>query len=369
MKFKVRSNKVLTEAVSKSMPNWLKPSVFNSFVYGDTSTRNPIKSNSYSYADANNSESSNYELGYYKKSDKAKSYADKGYDLGSRLATGKRFHGNNMTWRNRSFTDVLNSSDINFAGADFKTGEIPKKSTDEKLTDPRYQCFFLIEKDGKQQIYAPGLNDKELTIIDPSKTFKYLSYAKIKPYIKDFCYVDLQEPNSTKSSIRNSRPERLPDSDRRYKTGTRNVPNHDYRNIDKSGFIRDPNKYKKILAKNKASNYGQLLQDMYDNLTKYKDLLNIYTKNSNLRDMGSVQSIAGNLYQAVSFYDVILNKVSEIENSTQLSKEGKLESILKLFDVSDTDYYSPSRAYRSALGYINNLKGSLDKYEPSYLEW
>lgn len=92
---------------------------------------------------------------------KKNSYAKHGYDTQSNLATGyyKKGRGGDKFG---DFVNSLSKSIINFAGAEFiHVDPPPKKGTDPLLISPNYQVFMLLEGDEGQQIYAPGLNDKE----------------------------------------------------------------------------------------------------------------------------------------------------------------------------------------------------------------
>lgn len=276
---------------------------------------------------------------------------------------------------------MLKNSDINFANAEFIVTDPPKKGTDEKLKDlDHYQPFILIEKDGKQQIYAPGLNDKELCIVsDDYKTFKYVSYNQLKPYIKGFCYIDLTKPESTKSSIRSKKYSNVSDEERRYKVDIDSAKSRNYprgvgipgygpsydvikKPLDKSGYITNPDKYKEILRKNKINNYPALIQDVFDKLTEYKGLMSDYLKQIPITDKRANEntgSVLNTYRNAIYDYNNLLEKIETINNYPE---EEKKELLLQLFDPDGYDYYA------SCLNNIKNL-GFLNAYRHMYLDW
>ena len=299
---------------------------------------------------------------------KVSSYGKSGYDIKSEFASGRGFFGNNL--EATSLFGALKLKNIDLSSVDFKRGDIPKKSTDEKLTDPRYQCFFLVEKNGKQQVYAPGLNDKEASILsDDNKTYKYISYAKIKPYIKDFCYIDLTEKPRT-YEIHANKPK--PDS-----SFVRNTDKNlnkfnplDYRPIDKSGYRQDPDKYKKALSDKKAQNYEQILQGMRDELIEAKKSIQNVSMVTDALNFDSVDFVRSNyslLSYALDDYNSIIQSIEKFNNALDrglITKDECKKQIVSLFSQDGNDHLYSRFKVR-----MSELNERIDDYKPSYLDW
>ena len=339
------SNKKLNEAFSDSMPDWLRAhlltSIVNKNIPGYTSSGRQARQKAYDK---------------YKK-----------YDLDA--LKGRQQWGNELvgdTYNSDAIFRGMNKYHIDFSRAKFIHGEPPTKSTDPRMKEPN-QAFILIEFGGQKQVYAPGLNDKDVTIFPIANknatvnTFKYARFSDYKDYIKDFYYVNTTDPANSNDNLRNQRThndlyrndammqglERITDKSRKqnavWATGGR---------IDKSGYLVNPNRYKDALRKAQKSNYAKKLEKSYNILQDVKETLTNYIIEADATDSDALEFASNimrrDLANAISRYNRL---ASAIENAEQN------------WDPASPEFSSFLDGIFSRYGEVEYLDNALDSLE------
>lgn len=306
-----KNNKKLNEAFSDSMPDWLRghllTSIVNKNIPGYTASASQNRQKAY---------------------DKYK----KNYDLDAlkgRQQYGKELSGD--IYNSDAIFRGMNKYHIDFSRANFIHGEPPTKSTDPRMKEPN-QAFMLIEYGGAKQVYAPGLNDKDITIFPiadkyaPANTYKYARFSDYKPYIKDFYYVNTADPANSNDNITSQRAhndlymndaqmqglERITDKSRAqnavWATGGR---------IDKSGYLVNPKRYKDALRKAQKSNYAKKLEKSYNILQDVKETLTNYIIEADAADSDALEFASNimrrDLANAISRYNRLASTIETAE--------------------------------------------------------
>lgn len=397
MKFKkLNENRILSEAISSSAPKWLRPAIINSFK--SKNSRNQFGSQGKSRVPILGSDCGRPPIDW---DAKAKSYLNRGIDINSRLAKGMHFSGRQLWKSGNNLRRVLCDSDIDFSRANFIHDEPPKNGADQRLKDhDKYQSFILLDfgedtnGNKHEQIYAPGLNDKEVVNVSSwnhplyDKTFSYVSYKQLKPYIKDFCYIDMTDPNSKESTVkdvRNANGRIDAQNGSNYINVRFDKPSlkklyspawlpHGY-DIDKSGYIINPNRYKEILNKNRAKNYTKLLDELYDDLCSIKsEIATLFTtvdidgKKSSSSMLSDIRNLTYDFQDVSDYYNSLLSKIDSINNNTNNSEEEKKEAIIGLFGT-DADHYYGYGCYKPVRDGVNDLLKKLNRYVSTIIDW
>lgn len=305
------NNKKLNEAFSDSMPDWLRghllTSIVNKKIPGYSSSARQAREKAYDK---------------YKK-----------YDL--HALKGREQWGNELvgdTYNSDAIFRGMNKYHIDFSRAKFIHGEPPTKSTDPRMKEPN-QAFILIEFGGAKQVYAPGLNDKDVTIFPIANknatvnTFKYARFSDYKDYIKDFYYVNTADPANSNDNLKNQRANTSLDLTDAKSKGLERItdPKKDQRilwsgdgYLDKSGYLVNPNRYKDALRKAQKNNYAKKLEKSYNILQDVKETLTNYIIEADATDSDALEFASnimrGTLARAISRYNRL---ASAIENAEQ----------------------------------------------------
>ena len=300
-------NKKLNEDFADSMPAWLRAHLLGNIINKKYPYSGPEKD---------------------KALDKYKNYNIKG--LQGRRQYGKNLSGD--TWNSDAIFRGLKNTGIDFSRANFIHGDPPTKSTDPRLKAPN-QAFMLIEYDGAQQVYAPGLNDKDLTIFPiadnyaPANTYKYARFSDYKPYIKDFYYINTADPENHNDTLKSDRVNVNLGINDMKQQGQERLSKKELANFrpswrsnarpDKSGYLVNPDRLKDALRKAQKNNYAKKLQSSYNRIQDAKDTLTNYIIESDAADRDSIRFatniMRNELDDAVQYYNSFANVIQSAE--------------------------------------------------------
>ena len=325
MKFKVHKQN-LTEALSKSLPDWLKPLALKLYSgdYGsDINYYIPKMGDDANLLGANTTNRNEVKRGIYRSKYKDRPWFDpsaidvKGIDL------------------------LNNVGDINFAEADF----IHKIPTAQELLSPTSTKFWFIKGDWSSlpndddcpfnynnydRVWIPNVNNANFFKETAPTT---IAYEAIIPYITDAVYVDMDDTKTWISTVRGSKTK--PDYGvERYK----GVPS---KHRDKSGYkITNPSKYAQILYKNRKANYAEAIEKLYQDIIDIGEIINenVYP---NLKDFGTIEGYSASdmlsqYSQIVQYYEYIIEsiKIDDIDGAINsltacIQKVSQLRRLLK----------------------------------------
>ena len=131
---------------------------------------------------------------------------------------------------------------------------------------------------GEYIVYSPSLHigyDESITINNRERRISNMSLRALAPYVKEFAHAI--DSNENRKDIINKRNDRYNASKNMVnRFDVKDYWRHTNNELDKSGYEVDPNKYKRLLAKNNASKYSQNLEDLHVVLNDCKDKLNNY---------------------------------------------------------------------------------------------
>lgn len=348
-------NKKLNEDFAESMPNWLRghllSNILNKKSYSGTAERD-------------------------KAFDKYKKYNVRG--LQGRRQYGKNLSGD--TWSSDAIFRGLRDNGIDFSRANFIHGDPPTKSTDPRLKAPN-QAFMLIEYDGAQQVYAPGLNDKDLTIFPiadnyaPANTYKYARFSDYKPYIKDFYYINTQDPENRNDTLKSNRASVNVDINDMKQQGQERLSKKELANFrpswrsqarpDKSGYMVNPDRLKDALRKAQKNNYAKKLQSSYNRIQDAKDTLTNYIMEADSADRDSLRFatniMRNQLDDAIMAYNSFANVIEAAErNHDPASNEFK-----RIID----NVFSPYGEVASLDTYLDRLENEIASIKFVDFDW
>lgn len=231
--------------------------------------------------------------------------------------------------------------------------DVPEKGKLSQYFDNGYLCAVLIDKSGDEHIgnyivYAPSLyigNDETIEVNGRNRRIDSMSMKALTPYIKEIAYTQLDN-----SELRQKQSDRY-DSQKgtidRYDLGSKPYN----KDIDKSGYIVDPNKYTKLLAKLHLTDYSNRLSDLYVVLSnvksKIKDFVNADNFLPDAKNDASKYSVDYNS-SARYFQTIYTNYTKAIENYKYAMEE--LDNIEK--EKENRWYDTP--AFEVFNKYVNN---------------
>lgn len=182
---------------------------------------------------------------------------------------------------------------------------------------------------GNYIVYSPALHlnsEETIEINNRDRKIRTISLKTLAPYIKEFAFA--QNSSKANDEVHDKRHNRYNDRDgaenRRDPNDWYNSYNGSY--VDKSGYIVDPNKYKRLLAQNNSSKYMTRLEDVYVVLMDIRDKIKNYISTKSdiaLRDpknkqTGSYNSktqisdIMSKYDSAVSYYEWATDQLDNI---------------------------------------------------------
>lgn len=231
--------------------------------------------------------------------------------------------------------------------------DVPEKGKLSQYTDKDYLYAVLIDKSGDKYagnyiVYAPSLyigNDETIEVNGRNRRIDSMSMKALAPYIKEIAYTQLD--NSELRQKQSDRYDSQKDTINRYDLGTKPYN----KDIDKSGYIIDPNKYTKLLAKLHLTDYSNRLSDLYVVLSnvksKIKDFINA---DDFLPDAKSADSKYSVDYSASArdFQSIYGDYTRAIENYKYAMEE--LDNIEK----EKENYWGDTPAFETFNKYVNN---------------
>lgn len=280
-----------------------------------------------------------------KQKDKMAKFVSKGYAL------DKQSKG---YFSNRDYEEINLSKGFKIAGIDiskanFISGEVPKSASDPRLKNPNNVPIYhlVAAAPATDQVYAKGINDKEQFYAN-DKQFRYMSVKELLQNTVDFCYLDMTDENNFNKDLKQQRKDtkdelsQIPNYDRAtvYKPGmrvSRNMPQDSY--VDKSGYVVDPNRYKKKLAELGRQDISKTMDKVYKRLMNVKEectrvLMDFDPKshtgeeefNNTFADR--YDSIIAYLSNAIVSYNDIMAKIKEaLSQPDEEQKEMMLDNI------------------------------------------
>ena len=179
-----------------------------------------------------------------------------------------------------------NHKDLNYTMAfdtmKWKVEPFPEKGKLDNINDDEY-IALLVDKSGDEHkgeytVYFPSAyigNNETIEINGRNRKIASMSLRALAPYVKEYAHTI--DSFDSVIGVRNKQKDRgIAQSgsiDRKSK-------NYNWRSgdkLDKSGYIVDPNKYKRLLAQNKHTEYADRLNDLFivlsDVRTKLKDFM------------------------------------------------------------------------------------------------
>lgn len=207
---------------------------------------------------------------------------------------------------------------------------IPDKGKLDQYFDNGYIVAVLIDRSGDLNnddyiVYAPSLyinNNATITINGRNRRIDSMSMKALAPYIKDIAIADnnnsaLQQKQQDRRNAKSGSIDRVDPNDYKYS----------YKDdIDKSGYIVDPNKYTKLLAQAHQEDYNNRLEDLYVVLTGVKDSIKAFmnadnflpdAKGTSIYDskFERFSSIAAIYKNAIYDYNFALKELDSISNA------------------------------------------------------
>lgn len=183
------------------------------------------------------------------------------------------FSGSMPGWIKNNLTSINNyevlAKRYDFANADFYEDSIPASNRDKRLKDPNRINFFLLNVHNKLEL-AIYLNGHWFT---PLKKFGIGSWQEIVDSTEKFAYAEVTSGDNAED-LRKARAE--------LKKGAIALQRNIYgwmNNRDKSGYIVDKNKYKKILSTSKLGNYVRYFDEVNDIIRQAKETISDFVMN------------------------------------------------------------------------------------------
>lgn len=162
------------------------------------------------------------------------------------------FQWNRDTGRDRG--DVLTAVDmftnsngghIDMSRAEFITAPVPQKRDDPIFSDPNKICFVHLKSNSDETVWVPGHTSEyeRFTFSDGrTLTMKQLNSKLLKTDGKDFCYIDLTNPNNFNKDLQSSRYANKAGVEDRWRIPADKLKDWDtnYNGRDKSGYVVIP---------------------------------------------------------------------------------------------------------------------------------
>lgn len=213
--------------------------------------------------------------------------------------------------------------------------DVPEKGKLNQYTDKNYLYAVLIDKSGDKHtgnyvVYSPSLyigDDETIEINGRNRRIDSMSMKALTPYIKEIAYTQLD--NSELRQKQNDRFDSQKGTVDRYDLGSKPYN----KDIDKSGYIIDPNKYTKLLAKLHLNDYSDRLSDLYVVLSNVKSKIKDFVNADNFlpdakstdskylvdysADARDFQSIYNDYTKAIEYYKYATEELDNIEKEKE----------------------------------------------------
>lgn len=162
--------------------------------------------------------------------------------------------------------NAFKAANIDLNKATFVSVPIPTSVRDPHLKPP-YVPIFKLRLDntvwGRSDfftVYAKGIND-EVEVGVSGKPANKVSMKRLLELTTDFCYIDMSDKNNTINAATQQTRKDWGLYNASY--GRQGVGQ---RNVDKSGYIVNPNRYQDKLAELKLSKLSDIMRNYYDRL-------------------------------------------------------------------------------------------------------
>lgn len=287
---------------------------------------------------------------------------------------------------NRSYKEALIKNGIDLGVAKFK--EYPKilSNRDPIFKDTTKQVFFVLRRSNGRSgynIYAKGINDDQQFYFDNNGNWvsnKYLSAKKLMNDSDYVYYIDLTDPSNLSADKRKQRADYdlAHDPNRRYDVKDLKDNSWSYRNgriasrdksgikrqlpkgvsgvgadlikqLDKSGYYKDPQKYQRKMIELGMFDYAKKLEKIFQGVMEVKDLILASFNNISEQELAADRQV----------FSSFSNAVQRIRDA--LNSYGDLESQLKEYDNC------LDRGWMTKEDYARSVKSDLDSYGPSIL--
>lgn len=344
MKFK----KVLVEAFSPSMPEWLKQYLLV----------NPTGDKTSKYAD----------WSYIKFNNPR----DLGRDKKHGGVTAKE------VIRGTNSQGTLTGSPVDLSRATFITAPVPKLD-DPILYDPNKMCFVHLESDNDETVWIPGRSsESEKFVRNNGATValspKYLNNKILKEAGVDFCYIDLTDPSSFTKDLRDTRDANKKGAQTRRHRNSKNKWSFDaavgWGDIDKSGNTRVPavdryaDELRRIHAKKLPDKLIQtrellikLQKDISDCMFQFSDL------NADALDTAGIEDA---LKQSTEVLMEQIKKLKEVNTKV----ESYVDHVKKGYRYwADSEYVEIKDGLNEITNTVTEAYNYLSRYLPSEIDW
>ncbi len=231
--------------------------------------------------------------------------------------------------------------------------DVPEKGKLSQYSDKNYLYAVLIDKSGDKHagnyiVYSPSLyigDNETIEINGRNRRIDSMSMKALTPYIKEIAYTQLD--NSELRQKQNDRFDSQKGTVDRYDLGSKPYN----KDIDKSGYIIDPNKYTKLLAKLHLTDYSNRLSDLYVVLSNVKSKIKDFVNADNfLPDAKSIDSkyLVDYSASARDFQSVYKDYTKAIEYYKYATEE--LDNIEK----EKENFWGDTPAFETFNKYVNN---------------
>jgi len=233
----------------------------------------------------------------------------------------------------------------------------PEKGKLDNIGDDEYIALLIDasgdEHNGDYIVYFPSAyigNHETITINGRNRRIDSMSLRALAPYVKEYAHtvgyeksiIDVRQKQQDRAIAKDGSIDRGSDEYSYWGNDTR----------DKSGYIVDPNKYKRLLAQNKHGEYANRLNDLFVVLSDVRTKLKDFMASDDIIPTPGVKDYGR---------DRNFNKGSRAykEYSNSLNEYGNALAILEKIKNGEKDYGSESfdsfeRAVKNAEKYIVN---------------
>lgn len=352
------TNKILNEAWSDSMPDWMKPRLNATAFYGDIHQNEKIAA-------------------------KARRSGKDRWD--TQVEMGGGYPYDPAEYRNprngpsgRSLYRSFNDANIDLQKVEFIPGEPPTSKKDSRIQPPNIGIWNL---PGTGQVYAKGINDLEKlrhVPIDPYDSHAGWAFKDLPiKFLHDvcegqFCYID--GSNIPQRNIQDAQRSR---ADYKYwemnnPSLVRNGPTLGWGTIsrDRSGYVIVPSS--KRLAKKlealKAKSWSKWFEKAEDDLQElYNDIGSIFSvyswKDSDADLSDAIRAAMQRYDYALGYYKKAMRDVQELIRVYGENSDAFLQVI------GQSGYGSIKNELEEAQSYINSAKAYVDKYVLKYIDF
>lgn len=214
--------------------------------------------------------------------------------------------------------------------------KFPEKGKFDQISPNEIFALLLDESGednaGKYIVYCPKLGIGDFATMNVNGRERQISKMSLKalaPYVKEFAHAI--DSTQDRDNVYNKRTDRI-DSRRNMITRSDETPPYwekGYR--DASGYLVDPNKYKKLLAQNNADKYAKQLEDLYIVLNDTKEKISSFVSN-NIPDASAgiyngsyskIRTIIDTYRDACGEYQDAIKSLDNVKTGSSATWEGE----------------------------------------------